>query len=88
MRTGFESVKIGSKYVYRGQELSTVPASLKTYGDVIIEYEVLPGWKEDISKIKSFEELPENCKNFVIRLEELIGVPINYIGELTVFSVY
>lgn len=78
--TGVEEIYIGSKYVYRGQELSTVPASLKTYSEVEVVYEKMPGWKEDISKIKSFDDLPTNCKAYVLKLESLLGVPIKYIG--------
>jgi adenylosuccinate synthase len=33
----------------------------------------------DVSNIKSFDDLPVNCKAYVLRLEELIGVPIRYI---------
>lgn len=78
--TGFDEVKIGSKYLYRGQELDSVPASLRTYSDIEIKFEVLPGWKEDISHAKTFEELPPNCQAFVLRIESLVGVPIRYIG--------
>jgi adenylosuccinate synthase len=66
--------------MFRGQVLKNEPASSATYGEVEIEYEVMPGWNEDISKAKSFEELPPNCKSFVLRIEELVGVPIKWIG--------
>jgi len=67
--------------MFRGQELKTVPASLATFGEVEIEYEVMPGWNEDIdSKAKSLKEFPPNCKSFVLRKEELVGVPIKWIG--------
>jgi hypothetical protein len=39
-----------------------MPASLRAYADTTVEYETLPGWKEDISKAKSFEDLPKNCQ--------------------------
>lgn len=78
--TGFKEVKIGVKYVYRGQELTSMPASLTTYGEVQVDYEVMPGWEEDISKAKTFDELPPNCKAFVLRIEKLVGVPIKWIG--------
>ena len=66
--------------MFRGQVLKNEPASSATYGEVEIEYEVMPGWNEDISKVKSFGELPPNCKSFVLRIEELVGVPIKWIG--------
>ncbi|UUZ84077.1 adenylosuccinate synthase [Paenibacillus sp. P26] len=42
--------------------------------------EGLPGWKQDISGIRSFEELPPQARAYVLRLEELIGVPVRWIS--------
>ena len=36
----------------------------------------MPGWDEDITKVTSFEELPENCQKYLRRIEELINCPI------------
>lgn len=78
--TGFPEIKIGVRYMLDGKELPGMPASLIQYQNVVMEYETLPGWTEDISKVKTFEELPENCRAYVLRLEQLIGVPIRWIG--------
>ncbi|WP_072803851.1 adenylosuccinate synthase [Rhodococcoides yunnanense] len=43
-------------------------------------YEELPGWWEDISAARTFEDLPKNAQNYVLRLEELSGSHISYIG--------
>lgn len=43
--------------------------------------EVLPGWKSDIRGIKSYEELPENCRKYVEFVEEKIGFPITMISN-------
>lgn len=45
----------------------------------ILEY--LPGWNCDISQIRNYEELPENCKRYVDRLEELLGVKIALVSN-------
>ena len=39
-------------------------------------YEVLPGWKTDIRGIKNYEDLPENCRNYIEFIEKHIGYPI------------
>ncbi len=44
-------------------------------------YEVLPGWKCDIRGIKSFDELPENCRNYINFIEEHIGFPIKMVSN-------
>lgn len=45
-----------------------------------MEYEVLPGWKSDISSIRNYADLPKAAQQYVERIEELVGVPIHYIG--------
>jgi len=78
--TGLPEVKIGKSYKVNGEILPFMPASLETLGKVEVEYEVLPGWTEDISTVNRFEDLPINCQNYVLRVQELIGVPIRWIG--------
>ena len=39
-------------------------------------YEILPGWKEDIRGITEYDELPENCKNYIEFIEKELGVPV------------
>ncbi len=43
--------------------------------------EVLPGWKSDIRGIKKYEDLPENCRNYIEFVEEKIGFPITMISN-------
>lgn len=78
--TGLPEVKIGKAYKYKGEYLDTMPASLELLSNVEVEYEVLPGWTEDISTVKHFADLPVNCQLYVLRVQELIGVPIRWIG--------
>ena len=49
---------------------------LKILKDVNLFYEELPGWKEDITHVKSFEELPVNCQNYIRKIEELVHCPV------------
>ena len=44
-------------------------------------YEVLPGWKQDIRGIKTYEELPENCRKYIEFIEKQIGFPITMISN-------
>ena len=43
-------------------------------------YEEMPGWWEDISAARTFEDLPQNAQNYVLRLEELSGAHMSCIG--------
>ena len=80
--SGFDEVKIGVKYLDKdtGKDVLGMPASLTQYSNIKVEYLTCPGWKEDISQCKTFEELPTNCKRYVHKLEELIRIHIRWIG--------
>ena len=43
-------------------------------------YEEMLGWWADISEARTFEDLPENARNYVLRLEELSGARMSCIG--------
>ena len=44
-------------------------------------YETLPGWKCDIRGIKKYEDLPENCRNYIEFVEKEIGFPITMVSN-------
>ncbi len=44
-------------------------------------YEILPGWKEDISGIREYDKLPENCKKYIEFIEKEIGVKISMVSN-------
>ena len=78
--SGLEEIKICTRY-----ELSCDPvryADVHAYGLENVEtvYETVLGWKEDISRARSFEDLPANAQSYVKRLEEAAGVPVKWIG--------
>jgi adenylosuccinate synthase len=72
----FETIKVCTGYTFEGQALETLPAKLETFENCVPVYEELPGWNTDITGVRSFEQLPENAKKYVKRLEELAGCPI------------
>ncbi len=76
--TGLETIKICVAYRKpNGEEISHYPASLVELGQCEPVYEELPGWTEDITGCRSLEELPENARNYVRRISELVGVRIS-----------
>lgn len=76
----FKTLKIATQYKLDGEVIEFIPASLKDLARVDVEYMELPGWAEDISKAKHFSDLPKAAQRYVKTLEELMGVPINFIG--------
>ena len=79
--TGLNEIKIGVAYKHNGKFLESMPSCLQTLGECEVVYESLPGWTEDISKCKSFEELPPNAQIYVLCVQELLDVlPVRWIG--------
>jgi len=78
--SGLDELKIAVGYEYQGKLLPSVPSSLDVLQNVKVVYETYPGWKEDLSKCEKFSDLPENAQRYVKKIEELIGVPIKWIG--------
>ena len=78
--SGLKEIKVATHYHLDGKEIHTVPTTRKANEKLEITYITLPGWEEDLSGIKDFTELPENARNYVTTLEELVRCPIRSIG--------
>lgn len=74
--TGLKTVKICKAYKLDGKEIDYYPASLKELDRCEPVYEDLPGWDEDITGVKKFEDLPVNAQNYLKRVSELSEVPL------------
>lgn len=61
-------------------KLTSFIADLGVLSAVEVSYATLPGWKEPITSITSFDALPENCKKYIAFIEDFLGVPIEWIG--------
>jgi adenylosuccinate synthase len=78
--TGLDPVRICTGYRFKGETVSYPPELAEDLRDCEPVHEDLPGWDADLTGVKAFEDLPENARNYVDRLEELMGVPIRYIS--------
>jgi len=75
-----ESLKICTAYEYNGEIIHDFPASIKILKACKPVLETLPGWTEDISDVRKIDDLPQNAKNYLGRIEELTETPINIIS--------
>ncbi|KAK9787238.1 hypothetical protein WJX73_003087 [Symbiochloris irregularis] len=57
-----DTIKLGVRYTLNGQPITSVPAQLEQLEQVQVEYEELPGWQSDISKVRQWSDLPENAQ--------------------------
>lgn len=75
--SGLDIVKICVAYDLDGERIDYYPASLEQLKRCKPIYEELPGWEEDITGCRSLDDLPENARNYVRRVGELVGVRIS-----------
>ncbi|MGL4305604.1 MAG: adenylosuccinate synthase [Mycobacteriaceae bacterium] len=78
--SSLETIPICVAYEVDGVRTDDMPMTQTDIHHVKPIYEQMPGWWEDISGARSFEELPVNAQNYVLRLEELSGAHISCIG--------
>ncbi len=77
--SGSKTLKICNAYNIDGKSTKTFPLN-PLLNKVVPEYIELPGWGEDITKCRKFDELPANAQNYINKIEELIGYSIKYIS--------
>ncbi|HEY5834441.1 adenylosuccinate synthase [Streptomyces sp.] len=78
--TGWERIPVCVAYEIDGRRVEELPYSQSDFHHAKPVYEYLPGWSEDISKAKTFADLPKNAQGYVKALEEMSGAPISAIG--------
>ncbi|WP_458399528.1 adenylosuccinate synthase [Mailhella sp.] len=78
--TGLKDIKVCVAYEYEGQTMQYPPQTPRGLDNVKPVFEVLPGWEEDLTGCSSWEQLPENCRRYVERIEELLGVKAGFIS--------
>ena len=78
--SGHKEIKLCTKYLYEGKEIDYIPSTITEYSKCQPIYETLPGWDEDITNCKSFNELPTNCKKYIEYISNTLNVKIKYIS--------
>ncbi|MBW2027717.1 MAG: adenylosuccinate synthase [Deltaproteobacteria bacterium] len=78
--SGLKTIKICVAYEHEGDRITSRPASPKVSSRCLPVYEELPGWQDDISSIKEYDQLPPETKQYLKRIEELSGTPISMVS--------
>jgi len=77
--SGFDEISVCDSYLYSGKTTKEIPFDM-TGQEIIPQYKNYKGWSEDLSKIKTFDALPDSFKNYVDFIESEIGVRHNMIS--------
>lgn len=78
--SGYPSIPVCVAYEIDGVRTEEMPLDQAGFAKAVPVYEELPGWDEDISGCRTFEELPVNAQAYIARLEELSKCRIQSIG--------
>lgn len=74
--SGLKTIKICDYYLLDGKKVVAPCARLEDFARCTPHFIELPGWEEDITHVKSYDELPENAKKYIETMEEVVGVPV------------
>lgn len=78
--SGFEEIKICTGYQFGDTVIKDFPASLSVLEKCKPIYETLPGWHEDLTAVESYEALPKAAKDYIERIEALVGIPVKIVS--------
>jgi adenylosuccinate synthase len=73
-------LKICTAYDFRGERQTHPLANISHYKHCNPVYEEMPGWETSIGSARCWEDLPSQCRDYIERIGELIGAPIDLIG--------
>ena len=78
--SGLKEIKLCVAYEYQGKVMKYPPQTPRGLDESTPVYEVLPGWEEDLSGCSGWDDLPKNCRRYIERVEELLGVKAGFIS--------
>jgi adenylosuccinate synthase len=89
--SGHDILQVCTSYNINGRIFKHFPSQTEDLRLAIPNYETLPGWDEDISNVKKYDDLPSNAKYYVQRISELVGKKVEIISvgadrEKTIFT--
>jgi adenylosuccinate synthase len=78
--TGLKRIPVCVAYDVEGTRVEEIPWSQSDFHHAVPLYEYFPGWSEDITGVRKFEDLPQNAQDYVLALEAISGSRISAIG--------
>ncbi len=75
-----DEISICTGYRLNGKVLKTFPTDEKRLNNLQPVYEKVPGWKQSLTEIKHYSDLPVEAKQYITQLEELTGIPVRIVS--------
>lgn len=77
---GMETIRICTAYKYKGEIREVNPIGAEAFEACEPVYEDMPGWTESTVGVQSYNDLPENARRYLERVEEIVGCPADIIS--------
>jgi adenylosuccinate synthase len=77
---GLEGIGLCVAYQYGGEKIDAVPEGAENYARCEPVIEMLPGWSGSTAGVRSMADLPANARQYLNRIEELVGVPVDILS--------
>ncbi len=78
--SGIDPLKVAVGYEINGEKTDVFTVDFEKLEKANVIYEEMPGWKEDITGVRNFKDLPENAQKYIEKIEEFSGLPVELIG--------
>jgi adenylosuccinate synthase len=78
--SGLDEIKVCTKYNINGRETMQFPSHVDDLRAAKPVYETVPGWKEEITSCRTFNDLPANARAYLSRVSELVGQPVGMVS--------
>ena len=75
-----ETIRICTGYRLDGAEVAYPPVGAEAFSRCEPVYEELPGWQCDTEQVREYDQLPENARHYIARIEALLGVPVDIVS--------
>ena len=77
---GFDEVKVCEAYDLRGDRTRDFPADAEDLAEAKPVYRTLPGWPDDTTACRRYDDLPANARAYLETIADLLGTPLKYVG--------
>lgn len=77
--SGFDKIKVCTAYMYKGQKITHLPYNIES-NNVTPVYTDLKGWKQDLTKMNTADQLPKTLMTYIEYLEKELNVPIKIVS--------
>ena len=78
--TGLKTIPVCVAYDVDGVRFDEMPVSQSDFHHAVPIYEEFPGWEEDITGARTFDDLPKNAQDYVLAIEKMSGARMSAIG--------